>query len=329
MPKKLTFFEKCLQTLAVIQLAMTISCQITIIPIMLYITFFTKYWLFTILTLVWTWYDKEKGWKGGRSSRFMRELPHFKYLRDYFPIDLVKTADLDPNKNYLFCNHPHGLLSTASFINFCLGTSPRTELFPGLRFFMTSLDVNLKYPVVRDYGMCLGLISASKKSLTYLLNDSKKGNVVILMIGGAEEVIYTIPGKNKLILKKRKGFIKLALKLGCGLVPVFHFGENDLFQLKEPNPGTWLYTAQQWIKKKTGAVLALPMGQFGLFCVPKGVPLTTVVGKPINVPKVAEPTQEQIDHYHAVYTEALVNLFEEHKYKYMKDPENSHLEIIE
>lgn len=46
------------------------------------------------------------------------------------------------------------------------------------------------------------------------------------------------------------------------------------------------------------------------------------------MPKVTNPTQEQIDHYHSVYKEALVKLFEEHKYKYMKDPENSHLEII-
>ncbi|CAH1396907.1 unnamed protein product [Nezara viridula] len=329
MSKQLTFIEKCLQVLAVIQMSLNICSQLIILPLLLYITFFTKYWLFTLLIVLWSWYDRETGFKGGRSVRFLRELPHFKYLRDYFPLELVKTANLDPKKNYLFCNHPHGLLSTASFINFCLGTSPRTELFPGLNFFMTSLDVNLKYPLLRDYAMSYGLISSSKRTLKYLLNDSIKGNVVILMIGGAEEVIYTIPGKNKLILKKRKGFIKLALNVGCCLVPVFHFGENDLFQLKEPKPGTWLYTVQQWIKMKTGAVMALPMGQYGLFCVPKSVPLTTVVGKPIHMPKVAEPTQEQVDHYHAVYTEALVKLFEEHKYKYMKDPENSHLEIVE
>ena len=33
-----------------------------------------------------------------------------KYYADYFSMKLVKTfeGDLDPNKNYLFCSHPHG-----------------------------------------------------------------------------------------------------------------------------------------------------------------------------------------------------------------------------
>lgn len=29
-------------------------------------------------------------------------------MKDYFPIALVKTADLDPSKNYVFGYHPHG-----------------------------------------------------------------------------------------------------------------------------------------------------------------------------------------------------------------------------
>lgn len=37
------------------------------------------------------------------------------------------------------------------------------------------------------------------------------------------------------------------------------------------------------------------------------------VGEPITIPKVAHPTQQDIDLYHAMYMEALVKLFDKHK----------------
>ncbi len=41
--------------------------------------------------------------------------------------------------------------------------------------------------------------------------------------------------------------------------------------------------------------------------------IDTVVGPPIAVPKIANPTQEQIDEYHQRYIDALQRLFDEHK----------------
>jgi hypothetical protein len=37
-----------------------------------------------------------------------RELPYWQYFCDYFPAVLIKEADLDPAKNYIFGYHPHG-----------------------------------------------------------------------------------------------------------------------------------------------------------------------------------------------------------------------------
>jgi 2-acylglycerol O-acyltransferase 2 len=45
---------------------------------------------------------------GGRKSLWFRELPLWRYMRDYFPTKLVKTNELDPAKNYVFGYHPHG-----------------------------------------------------------------------------------------------------------------------------------------------------------------------------------------------------------------------------
>lgn len=45
---------------------------------------------------------------GGRKIMSIRQLAFWKWFRDYFPIRLKKTVDLDPKKNYLFGYHPHG-----------------------------------------------------------------------------------------------------------------------------------------------------------------------------------------------------------------------------
>ena len=37
------------------------------------------------------------------------------------------------------------------------------------------------------------------------------------------------PDTTDLVLKKRKGFVRIAIETGAALVPIFVFGENDLY----------------------------------------------------------------------------------------------------
>jgi len=89
--------------------------------------------------------------------------------------------------------------------------------------------MNFKIPFHREWIMFNGLIDASKESLTHCLTKKGKGSSVALVIGGANEAMDAIPGKHKLTLKNRKGFVKIALKSGADLVPCYGFGENELF----------------------------------------------------------------------------------------------------
>lgn len=50
-----------------------------------------------------------------------------------------------------------------------------------------------------------------------------------------------------------------------------------------------------------------------MFVIQFDVCLPHVVGSPISVPKVPSPSQEQVDHYHQQYMEALTKLFHQHK----------------
>ena len=43
-----------------------------------------------------------------RFRPFARNLQVYKWVRDYFPVSLVKTAELLATQPYIFCYHPHG-----------------------------------------------------------------------------------------------------------------------------------------------------------------------------------------------------------------------------
>lgn len=56
------------------------------------------------------------------------------------------------------------------------------------------------------------------------------------------------------------------------------------------------------------------------------IPIFTV-GKPLILKKNENPTNEEINKVHADFLSSLISLFEEHKAKYVIDPESTHLSI--
>lgn len=55
--------------------------------------------------------------------------------------------------------------------------------------------------------------------------------------------------------------------------------------------------------------------------------LFIIVGSPVELPKIAEPTTEQINEYHEKFMKSLVELFETQKYNYIKNADNVTLEL--
>ena len=56
------------------------------------------------------------------------------------------------------------------------------------------------------------------------------GHVSILIVGGALEALEGHRKEIRLVLNRRKGFIKLALRFGVDLVPTFSFGEQFIYE---------------------------------------------------------------------------------------------------
>merc|ERR1712137_1249758 len=156
----------------------------------------------------------------------------------------------------------------------------------------------------------MGLISSSAKSITKCLSE---GMSVGLVVGGGREAMIMTPGFTDIVLQKRKGFVKLAMKTGASLVPVLTFGETALYQSAT---GRALWTPLNRLLLGTlGMSLPILSGTNGTF-LPRKCALQTVVGTPMKVETISEPTPEQIETVHSDYCKHLESLYDRHKDAY-------------
>uniref|UniRef100_A0A7S3QSN0 diacylglycerol O-acyltransferase n=1 Tax=Dunaliella tertiolecta TaxID=3047 RepID=A0A7S3QSN0_DUNTE len=130
------------------------------------------------------------------------------------------------------------------------------------------------------------------------------------------------------IIKKRKGFVRMALQTGASLVPVMAFGETSLFQIKSPAPGSLVDRIQKLVKRLTGFAIPVLEGDgfwYGakvLLLLPRCLPVTTIVGAPLHVSKWEGDVNNNpsfdsaVDKLHEEYCKALQQLWVEHKDKY-------------
>ncbi|CAG7731508.1 unnamed protein product [Allacma fusca] len=292
--------------------------------VMLYILFFTNYYPWVIAYILWCIYDRETKTRIKRRSEWLRRLPVWNYFRDYYPSQFVKTADLDPSKNYVFCLHPHGVVVAGS-LNFSTEAGRFSEKFPGIKPFVLVHELLILFSPIRELAIPLGLSSVTQSSFEYLLTERDGGNGVVIVPGGVREQITTKHGpKIELVLKNRKGFAREALKYGASLVPVFTFGEHELYKHAEFPPDGWFFKLQQGLKDYLGIPLLNITGRYQILPLKK--PLTTVVGEPIHCERNCKPSQSEIDEHHSKYINSLILLFETHKETYGK--KNHVLQLI-
>lgn len=172
------------------------------------------------------------------------------YYRDFFPIEMIKTVDLDPKKVYLIGNHPHGVLCTGAFATFATDTLGFRKKFEGITPHILTLQGQYWFPVYRELMMASGACAATKVGMTNLLQ--KPGHASILIVGGVLEALQGDRNKVTLVLKRRKGWIKLALINGADLVPTFSFGEHLVYDIKKPQEGSRLWKVQKWCENWMG-----------------------------------------------------------------------------
>ena len=248
------------------------------------------------------------------------------FFGTYFPATLHHSAPLGPERRYIFGYHPHGIIAHGAFLSFCTEALNFSQLFPGITSTLLTLDANFRIPLYREYALALGLAGVSAKSCRNLLSKGGPrgdgtGRAITIVVGGARESMIAAPKTLRLMVKDRKGFIKLALRTGADVVPVLAFGENDLYSHVDSTRFPLVQKIQGIVKGLTGWETPLFYGQ-GLWSGSWGLlayrtPIDIVVGRPVGVSvKMEEPGDDEIDRIHGLYLKELERMWHEWKGKF-------------
>lgn len=245
--------------------------------------------------------------KSGRIWPEFARLPLWTWIgTQLFPASIRYSTPIDSEKQYIFCSHPHGVMS---FHHFMYMTN-------AVRFFDVSppqtrrelaANVLFKIPGIRELMLWLGAVDASASVATTLL---QMGYSLGILVGGEQEQIRTRQGEHQVYVSSRRGHLRLALKTGVPLVPIYVFGESDLYTTISR-----FADIQLWIVKMYRIAIPLFYGRWYCPFLPHKVPLVSCVGTPIEVERLGsiEPTPKQLDDLQKRYIQGVIDVFEANK----------------
>ncbi len=236
--------------------------------------------------------------------RYNKVFKNYKYYYE-------DSIDFESSKN-MFCFHPHGIfcfcfssqsISVDSFLN---NFKRKTN------YLVTGILLKLQ-PIFLLLKLVLGsyINSVEKKTMMKIMSNNEN---IALLPGGFFEASLSQVGKNKIYIKNKYGFIKLALNYGYTVYPIYCFGENDLYY----NLFEWIFPDKiKFFLNKYKIPCVLPFGNFYL---PRyKVNLITVIGKGIKCPKTTKDnlTIDIIREYQNKYIDEIIRIFD--KYKNLSD----------
>jgi len=278
-------------------------------------------WPFLVVYLIWIFYIDTSPAYGSRLSPWFRSLKIWQYFAEYYPASLQKECDLPADRPYVFGYHPHGIIGMGALATFATEATGFSKAFPGIKPHLLTLTNNFHVPLYRELILALGISSVSRQSCSNILSRGA-GQAITIVVGGAAESLSARPGTADLTLKRRLGFIKVAIQHGADLVPVFSFGENDIYNQMPNEKGTTIYALQKKFQNMFGFTLPLFHGRgllnYNLGLMPYRRRIVSVIGRPIHVQRCEKPPLEEIERVQQKYIEELTRIWNTYKDEFAK-----------
>lgn len=244
--------------------------------------------------------------KPKRSRWIVERLKPMLYYFDYEEVREISNEELarllyEEKKSFIFAVQPHGVISFA-------GICSQINEPPALQGVYTAVASSLLHtPILKHVMGIFGLVDASSKNFTKHVRKKGKEGCIFLYAGGIAELFKSSSTEERLYLKKRKGFIKVALREGVDVLPIYLFGNSNVLTILKSGPLATL-------SRKLQVALTYFWGKYYL-PIPVDYKILYVRGKPLGLPHIPEPTNEDVDKWHAKYCEQVEYLFEKYKEK--------------
>ena len=286
----------------------------------------TRYWLIPLAYFTYLLLDRQSCNRGGRRWEAFYCSRFWTYLAAYFPIRLRFSSEfrLDPNENYILNYHPHGIAAFGCVTCFATNGLNFKKRFPGIVSRFMVHETTFCVPLMREIFTLRGDCSVNSKSFDHILEkkwrpaeeaNRSAGNLLALVGGGLAEADLSDGQRLKIVVASRKGFVKKALVHGANLIPCIAFGENSVYTKINFVPNSLLHRLEtRWYNLfKFKHPFYYGTSIFGASrlkgALPYKRPITVVMGDPIKVERVAEPSQEQVDQLHARYLKQLEQIY--------------------
>jgi hypothetical protein len=329
--------EHAMQLVGVTAFLLTAFHYTSVLGAMTFVcTLFSPFCLIAFGYLFWYYKTSDHAFKGGYNVKYLRNLNIWRHFRNYFPVKVVRTQELDNTKNYIIGVHPAGVLNVGSMSLFGTNSPDYQRNFAGITPHLVTNLNRFVFPITRELLLFSGISADDPKTFDWVLNNrglwSKRGQAMIVPLGSCEELVAQRPGQVKLFFKGRKDVIRAALKTGSSLVPCFQFGETELYGMNQsPCPqGGMISRCVQFVRNIMVLPLSILSSQtMNTECcgiLPKSSGINVVFGRPIDLKKVDYPTEEQVQQVLEQYCKELENIFNEHKNRFL-DNKNSTLVI--
>eukprot|EP00290_Baffinella_frigidus_P035945 CAMPEP_0180316140 /NCGR_PEP_ID=MMETSP0988-20121125/33075_1 /TAXON_ID=697907 /ORGANISM="non described non described, Strain CCMP2293" /LENGTH=336 /DNA_ID=CAMNT_0022301169 /DNA_START=94 /DNA_END=1101 /DNA_ORIENTATION=+ len=244
----------------------------------------------------------------GRNSMHVQTHWIWHWLKRRMNLKLHFEEELDPAKKYVFGVHPHSILPWGSIVNLLTDVNNKESNGFHDKFSFTQLhaggaSVCFCIPVYRELCLAGGCIEATRPVMDKALEQGKS---IMIVVGGAAEAMHAFPGTNTLILKKRYGFVAMAIRNGADLVPVYSFGETDAYDQVDLSRVPVIGSLRERWTRIFGTTLPMVTNIIPLKC-----DCTTHVGRPIPVERDPDPSPEKVEALLQIYMAEIQRIFDE------------------